>query len=241
MDAAAGPLSPPRLLLLHGTLCRRALFAPLARRLRPQVVLQPLGWREALRAPPSVPANVLGFSLGGLLALRWLRESPASIARLALVGSNAQAATPLLRRRQRAQRRLLREHGPASVATQALPGYFGPRPAALQRRQVLAMARRTPPRQALAQFALAAGRPASHAALAAFAGPLLLVAGARDALCPPALQRRMQAAQPRAQLQLLPRCGHFVPLEAPAALARLVRAWLASPPAIAPCPGDPHP
>ena len=159
MDATAKPLSPPRLLLLHGTLCQRSLFAPLARRLRPEVVLQPLGWREALRGPPSVPANVLGFSLGGLVALRWLRESPASIARLALVGSNAQAATPLLRRRQRSQRLLLRRHGPSVVAAQALPSYFGPRPAAWQRRQVLDMARRTPPRQALAQFALAAGRP----------------------------------------------------------------------------------
>ena len=172
MDAAAGPLSPPRLLLLHGTLCRRSVFAPLARRLRPDVVLQPLTWRQALHAPPAAPANVLGFSLGGILALRWLRESPERIARLALVGSNAQAATPLLRRRQRAQRRLLRRQGPEAVATQALAGYFGPRAKPWLHRQVLAMARRTPPRQALAQFALAAGRPASHAALAAFSGPL---------------------------------------------------------------------
>ena len=70
------------------------------------------------------------------------------------------------------------------------------------------------------------GRPNGRAELAAFHGPVLLVRGASDRLCPPAWQRAMCAAQPRAQWLELPRVGHFVPLEAAAALNGALLLWI---------------
>ena len=84
----------------------------------------------------------------------------------------------------------------------------------------------TPRRPAFAQFSWAAERPDGRAALAAFQGPLLLVSGASDRLCPRLWQQAMRVAQPRAQWLELPRVGHFVPLEAAAGLNAALLRWM---------------
>jgi pimeloyl-ACP methyl ester carboxylesterase len=69
-------------------------------------------------------------------------------------------------------------------------------------------------------------RPDSLPALHGFDGPLLLVSGEHDRLCPPAWQQEMLQAQPAARWVELPRVGHFVPLEAPGRLSLALRQWL---------------
>lgn len=223
---------PEVIWLLPGTLCRRALFAGVVRRLRPSVVVHTLNWpaaRELLARADGPPLNLAGFSLGGIAALSLLQRAPERVGRLALIASNAEGASPAARKRARCQARLLARAGTAGVLAAALPNYF-PGPARPGWRRLLAqMARRTHRADARAQFGLAATRPASHAALARFTGPVTVVAGARDALCTPTLQARLLQAQPAAAFTNIPRCGHFLPLQAPAALARALRAWLHTP------------
>ena len=226
------PDVPQTLWLLPGTLCRRELFAPVVRRLRPDVQVRSLNWpaaRRLLAQPGNVPLNLAGFSLGGIAALGLLRAHPERIARLALIASNAEGAGPVARRRGQAQRRRLARGGTRAMLAAALPGYFRGRPRPHWQRAVTRMAVATRPADARTQIELACRRPASHAPLAAFSGPLAVIAGTHDRLCPPALQRRLLTAQPAARSTFIPRCGHFLPLEAPAQLANALRVWLRTP------------
>lgn len=58
------------------------------------------------------------------------------------------------------------------------------------------------------------------------ASPTLVIAGLHDPLCPPAKQEALAAALPQARFVSLD-CGHFPPVEQPAAFARLLREHLA--------------
>ena len=226
----------PCLVLLPGTLCDARMFARQARALRNHAVVYCAdysqlrdvdSWMHRLlaRLPPTF--SVAGFSLGGLLALEMLRRAPKRIDRVALIASNAQAASPKGERRRAWLHKLWHERGAAVVAKHVKPAYFHHE---AQRRkhqqQVLSMALQTPQRSAFAQFDWAASRPQGFTALQAFTGPLLAVSGAKDRLCPPKWQQAMQQAQPAMTVIDLQRCGHFVPLESPAQLNYALIHWL---------------
>lgn len=228
----------PCLLMLAGTLCDHRLFARQRRALRDVARVVVVDYAE-LGAPDqwidkllrSLPSrfSVAGFSLGGLWALELLRRAPQRVERLAMIASNAQPASAPGRRKSAWLRKMWLDRGPAEVARHVKPAYFHHE--AVRRRHaelVHSMALRTPRRTAFAQFAWAAQRPDGRGALAAFQGPLLLVSGAQDKLCPPVWQRAMLEAQPHASWLELPRVGHFVPLEAGAQLNHALRRWMSA-------------
>jgi pimeloyl-ACP methyl ester carboxylesterase len=233
----------PCLVLLPGTLCDAALFRAQVRDLRGRatvrcVDLHGLGahagqagdWTDALLRELPPRFSLVGFSLGGLLALEILRRAPERVERLALVASNAEAATRRARRRGQAQQLAWRQGGGLAVVRRLLPLYLPvPRRRARHAPVIQRMARETPTAAALAQFDWAARRPDGHAVLAAHPAPLLVVSGADDRLCPRALQQRVVATRADAHWVELRRCGHFIPLEQPRQLSRLLAQWLAAP------------
>lgn len=226
----------PCLVLLPGTLCDGRVFRHQQRILRGVANLQVIDYKDLadvdtwaskllLRLPPRF--SIAGFSLGGLWALELLRQAPQRIERIALIASNAQGAGVPARRKSAWLRKLWRERGPGEVARHVKPAYFHhERCRARHAALVHDMALCTPRKAAFAEFAWAASRPDGRAALAQFERPLLLVSGARDRLCPPAWQRLIVAAQPRAVWTELPRVGHFVPLESPAKLGNALQRWM---------------
>jgi pimeloyl-ACP methyl ester carboxylesterase len=226
----------PTLLLLPGTLCDSRIFRHQCRSLRDVADLRALdyagldrsgAWLDRLLGELPEQFSIAGFSLGGLWALELLRRAPQRVQRLALIASNARPASGRARRRSASQWRVWQREGPAVVARGAKPAYFH-HPSQRQRHGPLvrAMADATPRQVARAEFAWAAARPDSLPALHDFGGPLLLVSGEHDRLCPAAWQREMQQAQPAARWLELPRVGHFVPLEAPGRLSLALRQWL---------------
>lgn len=231
----------PCLVMIPGTLCDGRIFAHQRRALRGIADVRMVGydelgrvhdWAEALLARLPQRFSIVGFSLGGLWALELLRKAPDRIERLAMVASNAHGASAAGRRKSAWLWKMWRAWGPAAVARHVKPGYFHHE----QKRQrhaglVHDMALRTDRKSAFAEFAWAASRADGRQALAGFAGPVLLVSGAKDRLCTPAMQRVMAQVQPRAQWLELPHVGHFVPLEAPARLSAALRHWLARDPA----------
>ena len=233
--------------MLPGTLCDRRLFGRQKRSLRRFHDVRLVDYRalQAARTPPArsrwvqrllagLPEkfSLAGFSLGGLWALEILRQAPRRVERLAMIASNAQGASPKGHRNSRIQKRLWRQPGagPLAVLARGLPAYFH-HAAARRRHQGLLrdMALGTGRRSALAQFAWAGGRPDSMQPLTGFTGPVLIVSGAKDRLCPPRWQQAMQQANPAARWLELERVGHFVPLEAPAALTGALHQWLQTP------------
>lgn len=229
--------------MIPGTLCDGRLFAAQARRLRSvaQVIVldyQTLRAREPwlrglLNALPE-RFSVAGFSLGGLWALELLRRAPQRIERLALIASNAQPAGAAARRRSEAMRKRWLAHGRqrshVELARRAEPEYFHDQTKRRRHRGLLVrMAAGTRGRAALQQFSWAAERPAGLDVLATFRRPLLIVSGDHDRICPTLLQQRMAMAQPLARWLRIPRCGHFIPLEAPSRLSDALCQWMFRP------------
>ena len=226
----------PRVVLIPGTLCDERIFHRQKYALRGIADVTTVGysdlgrnadWAATLLAQLPQRFCLVGFSLGGLWALELLRRAPERIERLAMVASNAVGADATIQRKTARLWRLWRVLGPGAVAQCVKPEYFHHK---LQRRRhakmVHDMALSTDSKVAHAEFNFAASRPDGHADLARFSGPLLIVSGAKDRLCTPAMQRSMVMAQPNALWVELPRVGHFVPLEASPRLSDALRQWI---------------
>jgi pimeloyl-ACP methyl ester carboxylesterase len=226
----------PTVLMLPGTLCDDRIFAAQRRHLRGHAHLvcasyqglkNPSAWLQALLNRMPDQFYIAGFSLGGLLALELLRMAGNRVQGLALIASNAQAASEKSKRKSAWLHRMWLDRGPSEVARHVKPAYFHHE--AKRRRHerlVFDMALQTPRRSAFAEFAWAAQRPSGLPTLREFECKLLAISGKQDRLCPPAWQRAMLLAQPRMQWREIERCGHFVPLEAPAKLSQALKAWI---------------
>lgn len=225
------------MLLLPGTLCDERLFAPLLARLPARAVTVPRitgarqAWTFAERVIAAAPQRfaLLGFSLGGIIALEIAAAVPERVAGLALLGSNARPLDDKVRadRRESAQSGMKRGLG-AFVHDTLWASYVAPnalRNAALQT-LIVDMAEETRPAEFEAQLEIALTRGDARARLGALTMPSLVLAGEKDAICPPFMQSEMADALPDATLALVPDAGHFVLLEAPGRVAIEVAAWL---------------
>lgn len=229
-------MTRPTLVMIPGTLCDARVFKRQKMALRGIANIKVIEyhglvdtdqWASALLRTLPAKFSVAGFSLGGLWALELLRRAPQRIERVAMVASNAQGASDAGRRNSARQKRTWCRQGPEQIVSQVMPRYFYHKQQSRRHeRLVRDMALGTGRKAAFAQFAFAARRPDGHAALSAFEGPLLVVSGAKDRLCPPNWQRAMVASQAKAQWLEFPRVGHFVPLEASSRLTNALLQWL---------------
>ena len=227
------------LVLLPGTLCDERLFAPLLERLagRSAETLPLTGdtiegaARAVLAAAPPRFA-LLGFSLGGIVALQIALSATERVAGLALVDSNARA---------RAAAAGDAAGSPADAIARHWPRYVGAarRDDHTLRDTLMAMAVSVGPERHRQQERLVRDRLDRRDRLADLAMPALVVAGAEDALCPPAMQHEMADRLPDAALALIEGAGHFAPLERPDPVAAHVAEWLARVDAAAATPPSP--
>lgn len=229
----------PTLLLIGGTACDEALWAPL-RKLAPPLAqcvrVADYGVHESARAAAADllqrhPGRLVpvGFSLGGFVAQEMAALAPERLAGLGLVATNARADTAAgVQARQRILE-LADELGPGAVVRQHLwPAYVAPArlsDGALQD-AIVAMAERLGIARLRRHAAIAATRADGLARLSAWHGPALVVSGARDAMNPTDRQREMHDRLRQGRWVDLPDVGHFVPLEAPRALHGALRRWL---------------
>lgn len=229
------------LLLLPGTLCDGEVFGPVM-----DLLADPSGsarWSAvasltgvdtveaaAARILADAPARfaMLGFSLGGIVALAVAAAAPERVAGLALIGSNARD----VREEDRPGRRAEALQGASDlerhVGQTLWPRYVaaGARDNEGIRRTVVAMALRAGGGALTPQVDMALSRPDRRPQLGALTMPALVLAGADDALCPPEMQREMALALPSATLALVADAGHFLLLERPEAAAEHIAAWL---------------
>lgn len=223
----------PVCLLIPGTLCDERLYSPLQagwaeRGLAPKVRVAnlhtlPMGidaWWRAQLSDLAGPLDVLGFSLGGVLALDLLARAPERVRRLMLVASNPMPGSALHRERVQAQRTQWTNDGPVAVAD-AMLNEASPRAVSSVRTRVREMAAATPSTAFVAQGDLNANRPDGTYALSQWRGPLQLVSGQLDPWCGDDKQALMLHAHPQAHWLSMPETGHYLPLEQPQALAQI--------------------
>ncbi|WP_240549611.1 alpha/beta fold hydrolase [Devosia salina] len=227
------------LLLLPGTVCDARLFAPLMAELaHPDMRVLPMDGAEttpdlARRLLARAPERfaLLGFSLGGIVALEMAAQAPERIARLALVDTTPRPdPEPNAAVRRDAVVRA-RAAGMDSYILDAWERLVSPSNAGNARLRdiILAMARDAGAELLAAQSEVAIHRADSRDRLAAIACPTLILAGADEQVCPLAAHEELARGIAGARYFTIPAAGHFAPLENPAAVARHVRDWLAWP------------
>jgi pimeloyl-ACP methyl ester carboxylesterase len=179
------------------------------------------------KAPNSFTA--VGLSMGGIVALELFRQQRSRLHGLVLCDTNAAPERSDRGAMRRAQQARVRAGELAEVVREELkPNYLAG--ASRERHDLLdltlAMAMDLGEAIFLRQSEALLHRPDARPLLPTIACPTLLLCGAEDSLCPPALHHDMAQAIPRAAFTTIEAAGHLPPLEQPAAFTATLLQWL---------------
>jgi len=172
------------------------------------------------------PADVLGISLGGMVAQQLALDHPADVRSLVLVSTTGGFDEPARAAvRQRGERAIA--GGMEAVVDETLARWLSPaaQAGALAAR-VRARLLENDPRCWAATWDAMAGFDA-RSQLGQLEQPTLVVAGAEDVSTPPSVAEELASALPRAHLHVEPGASHLAPLEHPDRYTRLVSDFLA--------------
>jgi 3-oxoadipate enol-lactonase len=173
-------------------------------------------------------AVVAGLSMGGYVTFAFWRRHPDRVRGLILADTRAEPDSEDARAGRDAAMLKVQQAGAAAYAEEMLPRLLAP--ASLANARIAGVARKMMAEQPVAGIvgALAGlrDRVDSRPTLSTISVPTLVVAGAADAITPPADAQVMAAAIPRALLAVIPEAGHLTPLENPRAFNAAVRVFL---------------
>jgi pimeloyl-ACP methyl ester carboxylesterase len=180
--------------------------------------------------------NLLGLSMGGIVAMAMLRMAPHRITRLALLDTNHLVDAPerfTIRNRQiaDAQAGKLKQ----LMAEEMKPAYLSK----MNRHNqsllglLIDMATDLGPHVFVEQSQALRDRINQSDALARYSGPTLVLCGAEDSLCPPERHHKICDLLLNADLRIMADAGHISTLEQPLAVNQALRHWLARPSEIA--------
>ena len=177
------------------------------------------------------PLLLIGFSMGGIVALEMARQAPERVCGLVLADTNSGADLPERAAVRPAQQ--ARVGGGALaviVADELKPNYLAAANCgdAALKTLLFDMAMGLGDAVFCRQSEALRTRADNAAVLDAFAGPVLLLVGAEDALCPPAYHKAMAARCRRPTLRIVAGAGHMLPLEQPHAVRHHLGEWLAA-------------
>lgn len=223
------------LLLLPGTLCDARVFGPLLERLPgvPARVLpapQDASMREAAEqvlADAPEQFALLGFSLGGMVALETALCAPERVQALALISTTPLPVPPDRHSARRAAVNEAQTSEMQRVVRDTLwPTYRSSGSGETMLPLLQSMAESLGRSVFERQIELALGREDFRPRLSAISCPALTVNGVEDTICPPAAVDQLAAGLSKLTSVSVPGAGHFVLLEHPDEVASAVAAWL---------------
>lgn len=173
--------------------------------------------------------SIVGHSLGGYVALAFCRMYAERVERLALICSRLAADSREAAQTREGFAQRLDAAGLAAVDDAQIARLFAPytgsrRPRGFDR--AWEIAHTNDPRGLAAMARGMAQRLASDDIAEDLAMPVLVAAGAHDAIVPPAEARDMAAAFPHAALRIMAQSGHMPMLEEPEDLTAVLLAFL---------------
>jgi pimeloyl-ACP methyl ester carboxylesterase len=159
-----------------------------------------------------------GLSLGGYVALAFLRRHADRVSGLVLFGAKATADGDQARKERLEMVERVLAEGSGFVAEAMLPGLLGQtsrehRPEVVEK--VAALIREQAPQAIVGAQRGMAARPAATDVLASIAVPTLVVTGEEDTVTGPEIGRDLAAGIPGARFLLVEEAGHLVNLEQP--------------------------
>ncbi len=175
------------------------------------------------------PVVLGGLSMGGYVTFAVLRREPAIACGVILADTRAGADTSEGRANRRGMLALLDREGPAGIARDMMPKLLG-KTSLNERPMVEPLVRRLIKQQSPGAIRGAVvrmmERPESLAVVAGLAVPTLILVGDEDVLTPVTESHTMLAANPKAELVVIPRAGHLPNLEQPEAFNSAIRRFL---------------
>lgn len=186
------------------------------------------GMAESVLAAAPEHFDLVGHSLGGVVALEVVRRAPHRVGRLALINVSGRGPSEeQLTAWSDLATRTRSGDFEQVVAEQAVVN-LGPAAGTPQLRDRWSeSARRVGAEALLRQLTAQAGRPDSLPTLAAVRMPTLVVSGELDAMCPPELQRELVTGISGSTHVTLGGAGHMSPLDSPGQLAKVLSDFLA--------------
>lgn len=180
------------------------------------------------RLEPRGPVALVGFSMGGYVALALERWLPGVCDALVLMDTRAVADTDEGRATRLKMADHVAEWGASRVAELMRPRLFAPQtPESVVAETARVIAATNPAAIAAAQRAMAT-RPDSTPLLPLVAKPTLVVVGEHDAISPPEEMRAIAEAVSGARFAVIADAGHMAPVEDPDAVNDLLRGFARS-------------
>ena len=173
-------------------------------------------------------AAIVGFSMGGMVAMEIARKAPELIKKLALLNTNYHAdyADRRAARIQHLEQAL--STGMEDVIRQHYVDRYLHHPKSSARNLIIKMACELGTACFEAQIKALTTRPDSSSTLADISCPTLILSAAQDKLCPPEGQGSMHQMIEGSEIVMLDECGHFAMLENPDAVNMALQKWYGS-------------
>lgn len=181
-------------------------------------------WRLLDQVAPDVPCGIVGFSMGGYVALEMLAHPRRPLQMACLVSTSARAEQAAgVAQREKTIDSLQADFEQAIGAT----ALYGTHPAnRTELASLLEMMRDVGPDAAVRQVQAIMRRRNLRAQLARLDLPVQVLCGQDDRITPFALSEELAALIPGAQLRQVPQAGHMLPFECPNVLADSLLAQL---------------
>jgi pimeloyl-ACP methyl ester carboxylesterase len=170
---------------------------------------------------------LVGWSMGGYIAFEIMRQAPERVVRLGLISTSARPDAPGSAAERRESVAVAERESPA-VAWRQKMGMTFYRPDRLSAEtlaEIEAMNDRMGAALYRSQQEAIIARADSRPLLPKIRCPSLVICGTHDQRTPPACSWEIASAIKGAELHLLAECGHCSPIEDPAAVNALLRAW----------------
>ena len=187
--------------------------------------------RGLMRALSIDSAVLVGLSMGGYVALSFMRLYADAVQALVLADTRATADTEEARANRLRSAEKAEREGAAAIADETTPKLLGKTTKATKPdlvRRVHAMQSRNPPAGIAAAQRGMAARPDSTDLLAAVAVPTLVIVGEEDELTPPSEAKAIHTGIPHSHFVVIERAGHLSNLEQPDAFNGALREFLAT-------------
>jgi len=175
---------------------------------------------QLLASIGALPCFLGGLSMGGYVALAFVKKYLSDLRGLALIDTKAASDSPEAKQGRQQMIDLVRDAGSKAIADQMFPKMIALQSVnSVAAQKLRSIMDACPP--LTIEHALAAMRDRADytALLPMLTIPILIVVGAEDAIASPDVARAMHAAAPGSSVAVIPEAGHMAPLENPRAFA----------------------
>lgn len=218
---------------LPGTMCTHTMFSHQLEHIDNSILVQFTEEKTidamvdtVVKTTGNAVINLIGFSMGGIVALRFAQLYPERINKLVLMSSNSHEDIAGRVETRQLQISQAEQNGLIAVMSESfLPNYLY-QPNQVSELLILQMAESLGIECFKAQLAALSTRGDTLSVLQTIQKPVLILAGAADKLCAPAHQRVMHDSCPSSDLIMLGQCGHFPMLERQALTTQILKEWL---------------